>query len=287
MRMHVLAAVLLLAAPGVRSAYETEIHAWRAARERDLRSDTGWLTVAGLTFLRPGVNIVGSAPESDVVLPPAAPRVAGRLTRDASAVWFEPEPGVRATINGAPIDARLRLTANDRVDAGGGVSFHLHESGDRLGIRVRDVHSPLRRSFKGLRWFPVREAWRIEARYVAYEAPRETTVPNVLGDFERLTVPGEVVFTVDGREVRLQAARAGRRLWFIFSDALGGKDTYRIRFLYADAPSADGRVALDFNRAYNPPCAYNPYTTCPVPPPQNRLRVSIRAGERRYRGVTP
>ena len=105
----------------------------------------------------------------------------------------------------------------------------------------------------------------------------------MLGDFERLTVPGDVVLRIGGQEVRLQAAASGRRLWFIFSDGLGGRDTYRIRFLYADAPDAEGRVTLDFNRAYNPPCAYNPFTTCPVPPPQNRLKVAVTAGERIYR----
>jgi uncharacterized protein (DUF1684 family) len=151
-------------------------------------------------------------------------------------------------------------------------------------VRIRDVNSELRRSFKGLRWFPVRDEWIVDARFVPYEAPKAITVANVLGDFERLTVPGDVVFTVNGVEQRLQAAQAGRRLWLIFSDGRSGRDTYRIRFLYADAPGADGRLTLDFNRAYNPPCAYNPYTTCPVPPPQNRLRIGIDAGERIYRG---
>jgi uncharacterized protein len=269
------------AAPPARNAAETE--AWRVQREKDLKSDTGWLTVAGLVFLKPGANSVGSDPDSDVRLPAPAPARAGTVTRDGVAVFFEPDAGTALTLNGAPVTARLQLKPQDRLSAGG-VSFHLHESGDRLGIRIRDVNSPLRREFKGLRWFPVRDEWIVDARFVPYEAPKAITVANVLGDFERLTVPGEVVFTAGGQEVRLQAAQAGKRLWFIFSDARGGRETYRIRFLYADAPAADGRVTLDFNRAYNPPCAYNPFTTCPVPPPQNRLRIGVDAGERIYRG---
>ena len=260
----------------------TETESWRAQRERDLKSDTGWLTVAGLVFLKPGVNTVGAHPDSDVVLPGSAPRHAGRLIREDTRVTFEPEGGAALTLNGAPVTARVQLGARDRITAAG-VSFHLHESGERIGIRIRDVNSPLRKTFKGLKWFPIRDAWTIEGRFVPYPEPRPVTVANVLGDFERLTAPGDVVLRIGGQDVRLQAAASGRRLWFIFSDALGGRDTYRIRFLYADAPDANGRVTLDFNRAYNPPSAYNPYTTCPVPPPQNRLKVAITAGERSYR----
>jgi hypothetical protein len=275
----------LVAAPATtasRSAAETE--SWRAQRERDLKSDTGWLTVAGLAFLKPGPNTVGADRNSDVVLPPGAPEHAGELTREERAVWFTPAAGSGILLNGAPVEARIQLQVRDRL-VSGGVSFHLHESGERVGIRIRDVNSPLRRTFKGLRWFPVREAWTIEAQFVPYEQPRVTTVANVLGDYERLTVPGEVVFQAQGQEVRMQAAQSGKRLWLIFSDATAARDTYRIRFLYADAPSPDGRVTLDFNRAYNPPCAYNPFTTCPVPPPQNRLKVGIPAGERKYDGA--
>lgn len=288
MRARVSFAVLLLAmalpiaASSTRpSASETE--SWRAQREKDLASDTGWLTVAGLSFLKPGANTVGSDRHSDVVLPSPAPAHAGTLERDGREVWFTPAAGGAITVNGAPVTSRIKLGSRDRL-VSGSVSFHLHESGERIGIRIRDANSPLRRAFKGLRWFPVREAWTIDARFVPYPEPRAITVSNVLGDYERLTVPGEAVFQLQGREVRLLAAQSGRRLWFIFSDATAGRETYRIRFLYAEAPSAEGVVTLDFNRAYNPPCAYNPFTTCPVPPPQNRLSVEVRAGERNYKG---
>ena len=286
MRQRVMAAAFLFVVHSTLSAsppgLAAETEAWRAQREQDLKSETGWLTVAGLAFLRPGVNTVGSDRNSDVVLPTSAPRLAGRFTREGTTVWFEAEPGSGVQLGGKPVETRITLRPQDRLTTGT-VSFHLHESGERIGVRIRDANSALRRTFRGLRWFPVREAWTIDARFVPYDQPREITVANVLGDYERLTLPGEAVFQVRGQEIRLQAARAGRRLWFIFSDGGAGHDTYRIRFLYADAPSDDGRVQLDFNRAYNPPCAYNPFTTCPVPPPQNRLTLAIPAGERIYR----
>ena len=254
---------------------------WRARLERELRSETGWLTLAGLTFLEVGRNTIGSDPSSDVVLPAGSPKVVGVLVREETAVWFEPADGTELTLNGSPLTSRVPLTAQDRVTAGA-VSFHPHKSGDRLAVRIRDANSERRRTFAGLRWFPIRDPWRIRGRFVAYPSSRTIKVPNVVGDYEELSIPGEVVFNVRDKEVRLQAAQSGRRLWFIFSDGLSGRETYRIRFLYAEAPDAEGRVTLDFNRAHNPPCAYNPYTTCPLPPAQNRLRIVVDAGERVY-----
>lgn len=251
---------------------------WRAEREQKLRSGSGWLTVAGLTFIGEGVSSIGSAADNDVVLPPPAPARAGHVSRSAERVSFTPADGAGLVLDGKPVDATVPLTTRDRL-AFGPVSFQLHRSGERLGIRVRDANSELRRGFGGLRWFDVQDAWAIDARFVAFDEPRAITVPNVLGDTERLTLPGEVVFDWQGETIRLQAAEAGDRLWIIFSDGLAGRKTYRIRFLSADAPDASGRVLLDFNRAYNPPCAYNPFTTCPLPPAQNRLRLSIDAGE--------
>jgi uncharacterized protein (DUF1684 family) len=256
--------------------------AWRVQREQDLRSDSGWLTVAGLFFLKPGPNAVGSNPSADVVLPNPAPPRAGVLVRDGARIRFEPYAGVRVLLDGKPIVPGRELTQDDRLTVGD-VSFQLHRSGDRLGVRVRNPGSALRTGFAGLSWYPIQPSWSIAARFVAYPAPRPVAVPNVAGDYEELVAPGEAVFELDGREIRLQAAKTSKRLWFIFSDALSGRETFRIRFLYADVPGPDGIVTLDFNRAYNPPCAFNPYTTCPLPPPQNRLPVGIAAGEKIYK----
>ena len=255
---------------------------WRESRAQDLQSPTGWLTVAGLFFLKTGPNVVGSDPASDVALPVgSAPARVGTITRDGPTTWFEPAPGAEVTIDDTRVSTRTELRSSTRLKSGR-VSFFLHASGDRLAVRVRDPEHDLRKSFRGLRWFPIRAEWRVAGKFVPYAAPKPILVQNVLGDIERFTSPGEVNFQVNRQTVTLQAVRSGQRLWFIFSDATAAKETYRIRFLYADAPSPDGTVVLDFNRAYNPPCAYNPYTTCPRPPAENFLKVGIEAGEKRY-----
>jgi len=264
--------------------------AWRTKRAADLVKPDGWLTVAGLSFLQPGVNTIGTDPASDIVLPAnAAPATVGRLTLEQGRVWLDLASGVQAKANDQAVTGRteLRLANSaerrpaDRI-AVGRVIFHLHHSGDRVAVRLRDPESPLLKHFAGLRWFPIDPAWRITGRFVPYDAPRTVTVQNVLGDTEDSISPGEVEFTANGQTLRLVAFKAGERLSFVFRDATAGVDTYRIRFLSADAPDANGQVTLDFNRAYNPPCAYNPYTTCPLPPPQNRLKIAIAAGEKNY-----
>lgn len=274
--------------------WKQQVEQWRTAREADLLKEDGYLAIAGLSFLKPGANIVGSNPSSDVVLPAGrAPGRAGRITVQAQdVVRFEPEAGVAVTLNGKPAAGTIQLreadaqggTPADRLGIGR-LTLHLHRSGDRLALRLRDPESPSRRSFSGLRWFPLDEQWRIAGRFIKYDTPRQVQIQNILGDVETVASPGELEVTLEGTTVRLVALAASRgRLWLVFSDASSPELTYRIRFLYTDPPDAQGRVVADFNRAYNPPCAYNPFTTCPLPPRQNRLSVAIRAGERNYPG---
>lgn len=262
--------------------------AWREQRERELVGPDGWLAVAGLFMLEPGPNTAGCDPANRIVLPAdAAPPQAATFVYEDGTVTVEAHAG-GITLNGAPLSGRqpLREASRspqrpaDRVGIGRLV-LHLHRSGDRLALRLRDPESPIRTGFRGLRWFDIDPRWRVTGRFVPYDEPRPVVIQNILGDLEHYTSPGEVEFALDGRRLRLVPLTSGARLWFIFSDATGGRDTYPIRFLYADPPR-DGRVVLDFNRAYSPPCAYNPYTTCPLPPPANRLPVAIAAGERIY-----
>jgi len=156
------------------------------------------------------------------------------------------------------------------------------ERGGRYGIRLKDRESALLKEFGGLRWFPVREDYRVEARFVPHASPMKIAVPNILGQVEELPSPGYAAFTIGGREVRLDPVLeepGATELFFIFRDQTTGKQTYPAgRFLYAPMPK-DGRVTLDFNKAYSPPCAFTPYATCPLPPKQNRLSVRIEAGE--------
>ncbi len=159
----------------------------------------------------------------------------------------------------------------------------VHDSGDRRAIRVRDKHGEVARSFAGFRWFPIAERYRARGRLIKDAAPRDVKIPTLAGDTATYTTEGVVEFVLDGRTLRLRAMTTGpRQLFFIFRDATSGHETYAAaRFLYADL--RDGRTTVvDFNEAYNPPCAFNPYTTCPLPPPENRLDARILAGEKDY-----
>lgn len=266
--------------------YPKRIEQWRAQREASLRSEDGWLAVCGLFWLEEGENVVGSAPGSQVLLPAdAAPARVGVIRLDGDRAEFTAAPGVRALRNGEPAtkaELRSDATGNPDVLQVGRLKLLLIKRGPRYGIRLRDPECALRRNFRGLRWFPVREEWRISARFLPAPADRKLVVDTIIGTQEEMPLAGEVEFDREGRTFRLQAARSGQRLFIVFRDATAGKTTYAAgRFLYADPPQ-DGRVILDFNQAINPPCAYNPYTTCPLPPPQNRLPIEIPAGEMVY-----
>jgi uncharacterized protein (DUF1684 family) len=286
--------------------YRAGVDAWRQEREAGLRADDGWLTVAGLVWLKEGDNRFGGDPGNDVVVPRAAHGFAGVFLLRNGRVTVRAAPGATLLLNGKPFgpnDAPVVLRATSSripIDAvtvalgqaqgapslsrGGGVMLWVHESGDRRAIRLRDPNSAIRRDFKGLRWFPIDERYRVPATFTP-RPPRRVRVPTLVGDFADYDQIGFVRFTLDGQALGLTAFRTESeppRLYFLFKDLTSGKETYpAIRFLIADMPK-DGRTTLDFNKAYNPPCAYNRFTTCPVPPRENHLPVAIRAGEMNY-----
>jgi uncharacterized protein (DUF1684 family) len=269
------------------AAYRKEIETWRAKREERLKADGGWLTVTGLYWLKPGANRVGSAAGSDVVFPASAPAATGTLTLAGGKVSLRLEPGVVATLRDQPVTAERELAADADGDPDvvsiGPLRWHIIKRGARYGVRLKDMDSELRRHFKGLEWYPIAERWRVTARFEPAAAPRTIAVPNVLGQIDALPNPGTAVFTIDGREVRLEPVLESPdadELFFIFRDRTTGKGTYGGgRFLYTPLPK-DGQVVLDFNKAYSPPCAFTPHATCPLPPRQNRLPVAIPAGEK-------
>ena len=287
-----LAPLALLAAAPPQSAvpadtYLREVAAWRSQRQDRLRADDGWLTVAGLFWLEPGRARVGSGPDCQVRLPASAPAHVGDLALETGRVRYALAPGVVAGLEGRPAPARGELRSDHEgrptVLALGPVSFYVIQRGQRLGVRVKDRESAARRDFKGLDWYPVEERWRVEALYVPYDSPRSLPVPNVLGQVEPMTSPGYVTFKVGASELRLEPVLESpdaEDFFFIFRDATTGKTTYPGgRFLYSPRP-VGGRVTLDFNKAYSPPCAFTPWATCPLPPKQNRLEAAIEAGEK-------
>lgn len=267
------------------SAYRASVEKWRADYEADLKSDTGWLTVAGLFWLHEGENKFGTDPTNDIVLPEgSAPADAGTIEFHSGKIVARLSPGVAATMSDKPVEtaelvpdsrtARLQL---------GRLTLWVHRSGDRFVLRMRDPQSALRRDFLGLTWFPVDESYRVTATWVNYYTTVQRRIQNLAGDSVELPIAGFAVFTLHGQEYRLEAEENDKQeLSFVFRDLTSGKETYGAsRFLDTD-PVKDGKVILDFNEAYNPPCAYNPYTTCPLPPPANRMRVRIEAGEKAY-----
>lgn len=291
MRAALLSSLLALAAGGpvkpmTGDAHRAEIEGWQKSREARLRSDGGWLTVAGLFWLEPGENPFGSDPRARVLLPAhSAPARAGVLRVAGGKVTVEAAPGVPLTAAGKPVtrmDLKSDLTGAPDVLELGQLRFFVIERNGKLAIRLRDLQSPKRKTFAGLRFFPVRQDYRVTARFLPHPAPKKIRVPNVLGYAEELVSPGQVVFQLQGKELRLEPVYevpGATELFYIFRDKTAGKETYGAgRFLYSELPR-DGQVVLDFNKAYTPPCAFTRFATCPLPPPQNRLPVRIEAGE--------
>jgi uncharacterized protein (DUF1684 family) len=250
------------------TAFESEIAQWRHDREARLRSDGGWLTVAGLFWLHEGANRVGRDPSNDIVLPDGPPQ-AGTFDLHGGKVTMKTADAVR----------ELRPDSSDAAKVGR-LSLFLIKRGEKYGIRLKDPQSEYRHSFHGIEYFPASEAYRVTAKFMA--EPRKIPILNIIGQTEQQDCPGYAVFSLNGRELRLSPVLEGPNLFFIFRDQTAGKETYGAgRFLDAPMPK-DGTVVLDFNKAYNPPCAFTPYATCPLPPPENRLAVRIEAGEKKY-----
>jgi uncharacterized protein len=269
-------------------AYRTEIERWRADRVRRLTADDGWLTVIALAWLEEGDNRVGAAPSNRIVLPTGkAPAELATIHLSRGSARLTVAPGVAVTHDGKPVSTIALASDADgepTIVRHGTLSFYLIKRGDRLGVRVKDSANPARSRFHGIESYPVREAWRIPARFERYQPKKSIPIPNVLGGVTKEPSSGAVVFTVGGKEYRLDAVdeEGEEDLFLIFADQTNGKETYGAgRFLYAPHPGADGRTVVDFNKAYNPPCAFTPFATCPLPPPQNRLPISVEAGEKR------
>jgi uncharacterized protein (DUF1684 family) len=271
------------------NAYSAEIETWRARRVARLTAPDGWLSVVGLFWLDEGDNAVGSAPGSRVALPARAPASAGTIRLESGRAAFRPASGATILVDGKPpagtsIALRSDADGTPTMVEAGGVSFYLISRQDRLAVRVKDPESEARRGFRGITAFPIDPSWRIEARVEQGTAPTPIAVPNVLGKETSEPSPGTLVFDRAGKTYRLTPVlEQGETDWFvIFADATNGRETYGAgRFLYV-APPVDGKTVIDFNKAYNPPCVFTDFATCPLPPPQNRLPIRVEAGEKEY-----
>jgi len=289
----ILALVAAPAAPAAAGDPVAEVEAWKQDRDQRLRRPDGWLTLVGLWWLAEGDNAVGAAADAVVRLPEGkAPARLGTIRVRDGAASFLRAPGVEVTIDGAP-PAAVQPLADDAAEEGptvlhhGSLSFYLIERGGALAVRVKDSESAALRAFHGLEYFPYAPAWRLEGRFEAAPEGSALEVPNSVGRTEKIRQPGWVSFEAEGKTWRLTALddTGDGRLFLVFGDRTNGRETYGGgRFLYTDPP-VDGRVTLEFNRSYSPPCVFTPYATCPLPTPENKLPFRIEAGEKTYAGA--
>lgn len=277
------------ASPGADDAYREEIESWHQGRLERLTSDTGYLTLVGLYLLENGTHTFGSADDNDMVFPDKAPAHCGVFIVGDTTVSVRVNAGVVITTGGTPVtEAALAVQTIDTeptVLEMGTLDVYAIERGAARYIRVRDPESAWRKNFAGVDRYPVDPKWRITGRFEPYDPPRTIMVPDVLAAPRETQCPGAIVFEVDGKTHRLEPfSRTSKGDFFVvFGDETSGEETYGGgRFVYCGPEEPDGTIVVDFNKAYNPPCAFTPHTTCPLPTEANMLSLRVEAGEKTY-----
>jgi uncharacterized protein (DUF1684 family) len=267
--------------------HEADVLAYRRARLARLTGERGWLTLIDKVWLREGRYTVGADVRSDIVLPKdRAPARVGTLVVTAGTVRFDVDCDAQVFARGERVRSlELRSDADGAPDdvTLGSLTLQLLQRGSAFALRVRDAESAARRQFPGIPTYPIDPAWRVVASLEPYAVAAEMAIEDGDGRVQPYRCPGVVHFDKDGRRVSLLPLfeRHEDRLVLLFSDLTSRDETYGAgRFLYAPPPE-DGRVLLDFNKAFNPPCAFTPYAVCPLPPPENKLALRIEAGEKR------
>ena len=283
----VLMSLAAVEAPAM-SEHEQEVAAWRTGRIERLTAPDGWLSLVGLHWVPAGTaQTVGNGEGNDVDLGVGPPE-AGKLEWTDGRPWFVAADGANATVADAPatrVELLPELANAPVIVRFGSASLQMLERGDKFALRIRDSEAPTRLKFSGIPHFDVDPSWRIEARFERYPEPRTIEVATVVGTLEAYPNPGRIVFERDGKTHSIEAlVEEGTEQYFlIIADRSSGKETYGMaRYLYA-GPVVDGRIVVDFNRAYNPPCAFTAYATCPMPPEGNRLDLYVAAGEKTYK----
>jgi uncharacterized protein (DUF1684 family) len=276
------------------TAFADEQAAWRSERREGLLKPDGWTSLVGLHWIEPGAHYVGSDADNGIRLA-IGPAHLGLLRLENGIATFVPESGAAVTLDGAPLaaGATLRTDAAEEgpsvlaYDGGKGLATVI-ERGGRHALRVKHADAPTRVNFAGLEYWPGGRDWKVDAKFVPNPAGKTIPIVNIIGMTDEVPNPGAVEFRRDGRTFRLEALDEGDgQLFLIYADRTSGHGSYGAgRYLYADMPDAKGNVVLDFNRGYNPPCAFTAFATCPLPPPENRLDLAIAAGEKAYAKIT-
>ena len=267
--------------------YFEEIKQWDQKRMERLKADDGWLNLVGRSWLKPGENKFGSAKDNDIVIESnKVPDYMGVFVFQDSTVTMKVNDGVEVLFNGNPVkemvmigDTKKEMTVFQHKS----IKWNLMVRNELYGIRFRDLESEAVKNFKGIERFPVNEDWKITAEFKAFNPPKKMSVPNVLGQVDEELSPGAVVFKKGEQNYSIQTIDAGDKLWLIFADGTSGEETYGGgRFLYTDKADSTGKVIVDFNKAYNPPCVLTKFATCPLPPKENYIKFRITAGEKMW-----
>jgi uncharacterized protein len=284
--------------PAQEATWPQDLAAWRTQHAADLQKPDGWLALAGLEWLVPGDNTFGSAADNKIHLPASGPAHLGVLHLEGTTVTLAPPEGgfaVGLLIDGKPAQPQeLRVSAN--TDKGnprmtiGPLNFYVVRRADRFGLRIKDAKSAAMVGFHGLKWYPPDAAFRVTAHWNPYTPPKSVTLATQIGTSYDQPVPGVAEFTLNGRAYKIEPVvedNPAVKLFFILRDTTSTSTTYpACRFLYTGLPpnglDKPGELVLDFNHLENPPCAYTPFTTCPLPPPGNRLPIPLPVGELRY-----
>lgn len=276
-------------APRTSPALTTAEAEWRSERRERLLAEDGWTSLVGLHWLELRAHYVGSAPTSGIRLALGPPKL-GLVQQEGGRVWFTPEAGVDVLLDEAPVKGRIELRdaggpePTELVFDEGRGRLSLITRGDRRALRVKHADAPARTGFGAIDHWPVDARWVVEARFEPHPAGRTIGIANIIGGIDELPNPGVLAFSRDGVDYRLEAIDDGSGgLFLVFADRTNGLGSYGAgRYLDAKLPDAQGRVMLNFNRTYNPPCAFTDFATCPLPPQDNRLDLAVTAGEKAY-----
>lgn len=267
------------------NSYIAEHEEWQTNRLERLKSERGWLNLAGLFWLEEGVNSFGSDTSNSIVFPDKFPAFGGKLILEDSIVTLITAKNAMITVSGEIVSEMVLShdqSSNTTTLETGSYRWFIVKRGDNFGIRLRDLEHPRIAALNHIPAYPFDKNWVVEAEYIPYDSSRKMQVPTVIENFyENYEVPGELKFRVDGKVQTLLPFKSGDGFFLIVGDATNGLESYGAgRFLYAGPATEESKVIIDFNRAYNPPCAFSPYATCPLPPPENILEVKIGAGEK-------
>jgi uncharacterized protein (DUF1684 family) len=251
--------------------YLNNINDWQKRRIENLRKENGWLNLVGLYWLNEGENTFGSENSNDIIFPNGkADKFLGKLVKKDSIITTYIYEGMKVFHNDTlieKIEMMSDMTGNPTILSHGTLKWFVIKRGDRWGIRLRDLEADLLSSFEGIERFAVQDKWKIKAQFVEYNPPKKIFIPSIIGAMNESYSPGALIFTIDNKEYQFEPIKSGDRLFIVFADLTSGEETYGAgRFLYTDGPDSNNNVILDFNKAYNSPCAFTMYATCPLPP---------------------